>query len=218
MDDETAIDELIHQASDPAVTPEVVREAAGQALATLSPNDRPGAEVFLLRLAEELVDAPTRPDVAGTIALHCGALVERGLAPTVALGAILNRLERQIAPDAIAFVAACQSAAEDEPPPRESGSDGNEQESPPDPIEQHGERIAALMPVESQSFHALEPFSLAAIAMLSRSAEARKSSRSRTSLRASLNELGGQYGYAGFLWIMMQVLDDEPLVVIHPEQ
>jgi hypothetical protein len=74
------------------------------------------------------------------------------------------------------------------------------------------------MPVESQSFHALEPFSLAAIAMLARSAEARKSSWSRTALRTSLDELGGQYGYAGFLWIMMQVLDDEPLVVIHPAQ
>ena len=59
------------------------------------------------------------------------------------------------------FVAACQGAAEDEPPARGSGSDGNDQDRPPDPVEQHGERIAALMPVESQSFHALEPFSLA---------------------------------------------------------
>src|SRR5262249_38455680 len=158
-----------NRASDPAVAPEAVHEAVARALGTLSPTDREGAERFLFRLAEELVDAPTRPDLAGSIALHCGALVERGLAPTIALHATLNRLERQLAPGASAFVDACREAAEDGPPATGSGSDAGDQEPTPDPVEHHGERIAALMPVESGSFQALEPFSLAAIAMLSRS-------------------------------------------------
>ncbi len=72
------------------------------------------------------------------------------------------------------------------------------------------------MPREAQSFEALSPFSMAAVAMLSRSIEARKASRSRRALRAALDELGGQYGHAGLLWVMMQVLDDEPIVVLHP--
>src|SRR5262249_18534022 len=105
MADGSAIDELIRRATDPAGSSESLRESVGPAFATLSPNDRPGAEAVLLRLAEEVIDAPTRPDVAGTIALCCGALVERGLGPTIVLGAILDRLECQIAPDAIAFVA-----------------------------------------------------------------------------------------------------------------
>ena len=91
----------------------------------------------------------------------CGTLVERGLDPTIALGPILDRLESQIAPDAIAFVAACRQAAEDEPRPVRGEGPEQEDEATEqaDPVEQHGERIAALMPTEAQSFHALEPIS-----------------------------------------------------------
>src|SRR3954451_4942130 len=116
MPDDSPVDELIRRASDPAVAIESVREGVGPVFATFSPGDRHGAEAVLRRLADEIIDAPTRPDVAGTIALCCGALVERGLDPTIALGPILDRLERQIAPEAIAFVAACRQAAEDETP------------------------------------------------------------------------------------------------------
>src|SRR4051812_38628466 len=75
MGDDSAVDELIRRASDPAASSESIREAIGPALATLSPDDRPGAEAVLRHLAEEVIDAPTRPDVAGTIALLCGTLV-----------------------------------------------------------------------------------------------------------------------------------------------
>lgn len=223
MADESAIDELIRRASDPAGSGDALREAIEPAFATLKPNDRAGAESFLRRLADEVVDAPTRPDMAGMIAMLCGALVERGLPPMIALGSILNRLEHQVAPDAIEFVAACQQAAEDaEPPAPSSKPDSSEpngaEQKPPDPIEKYGEQIANLMPTAAEAFRALEPFSLAAIAMLSRSMEARRASWQRTSLRRSLAELGGQYGHAGMLWMMLQVLDDEPVVVIHPEQ
>ena len=105
MGDWTAIDDLIRRASDP--TTESLQDAIGPVLATFSPGDLAVAEAVLRRLAEEVVDAPTRPDLAGTVAVFCGALVERGLAPTIAIGPILDRIERQIAPDAIAFVAAC---------------------------------------------------------------------------------------------------------------
>lgn len=210
MSDESAIDELIRVAGDPAISHEAIHEAIGPVFASLRPDDRPGAEGMLRRLAEEIIDAPTRPDVAGMIALFCGALVERGLGPSIAIGPILDRLESQVAPDAIAFVAACREVGEESPP---SGDDTPDETGP---VERHGERISELMPVESASFRALEPFSMAAVAMLARSPESRKASWSRAGLRASLDELGGQYGHAGWLWTMMQVLDDEPILVLHP--
>ncbi len=225
MGDDSEFDDLIRRASDPAVTTQSLQEAVSAVFSSLSPNDRQGAEELLERLADEIIDAPTRPDAAGIVALCCGALVERGLGPTIALGPILDRLESAIAPDAIAFVAACRQSAEEEaartaPSDDERPEDDGkaEQEPKTDPVERHGERLASLLPVQAQSFHALEPFSLAAIAMLSRSVESRKASWSRTALRASLDELGGQYGYAGMLWMMMQVLDDEELVVLCPDQ
>jgi len=194
MGEWTPIDDLIRQASDPTASAESLREAIGPVFATFSPGDRAGAEAVLRRLAEEVVDAPTRPDLAGTVAVFCGALVERGMGPTIAIGPILDRIEREIAPDAIAFVAACEQAARDDPSPTPIEGDGRERAAepngPPDPVELHGERIAALMPREAQSFEALSPFSMAAVAMLSLSIEARKASRSRRALRAVLDELG----------------------------
>jgi len=216
----TAIDELIRRASDPTVSAQSLREAIGPVFATLSLGDRAAAEAVLHRLVREVVDAPTRPDLAGTVAVFCGALVERGMVPTIAIGPILDRIERDIAPDAIAFVAACEQAAQDDPSPPQIEGDGRERAAEPnhpqDPVERHSERIAPLMPREAQSFEALSPFSMAAVAMLSRSIEARKASRSRPALHAALDKLGGQYGHAGFLWVMIQVLDDEPIVVLHP--
>ena len=220
MIDDAAIDELIRHAVDPAASPESLVAPVNAVFATLSPNDRAAAEAVIGRLAEEVIDAPTRPDVAGRIALVCGALIERGLNPEIAIGPILNRIELQVAPEAVAFVAACREAAKDNPAAGatdEPAQDGEGKEQV-DPIEQYGEQITAIMPSEASCFQALEPFSMAAVAMLARSIEARKATWSRTSLRRSLDELGGQYGHAGFLWTMMQVLDDEPIVVLHPAQ
>ena len=215
LDVDAAITDLIRVASDPVASPESLLEAIGPISSLLSTRDRKNAEALIRRLAEAVIDAPTRADLAGTIVLYCGALVERGLDPKIAVDPILDRLERQITIEAIAFVEACRQAAQDEPTD-EPKSTGGEEEA--DPIERHSERIAAVMPTEARSFHALEPFSMAAIAMLARSAEVRESSRSRTALRASLDQLGGQYGHAGFLWTIIRVLDNEPIVVLHPRQ
>ena len=119
LGDDSAIDELIRRGervlqSRPTSLARTIGPSLGDALIRRSP---PVPRRCSGDLAEEVIDAPTRPDVAGTIALCCGALVERGLDPTIALGPILDRLECQIAPEAIAFVAACRQAAEDEPPP-----------------------------------------------------------------------------------------------------
>src|SRR5262252_7505176 len=73
-----------------------------------------------------------------------------------AIGPIFARIERQIAPDAIAFVAACLQAAQDDPSPTPNEGDAlgpaAEPNDPPDPVEHQGKRIAALMPRGAQSF------------------------------------------------------------------
>lgn len=214
---ETAVDELIRLAKDPGVALDDLGRALGPALRAIQES---GDATSMRRLVDEVVDAPTRPDAAGAVALACGALVEGGFDPTLALDAILDRLEGQVAPESCDFAAACREAAADEPGPEagEGEGEGEGDDERPDPVESHGERVAALMPEQARSFRSLRAFSLAAIAMLSRSAESRAASRLRTSLRKSLDELGGQYGHAGELWIMMQVLDDEPLLILHPAQ
>src|SRR5439155_10623416 len=110
MPDENALDDLVRCACDPAGSAESVREAVSTALATVPVAERPRAERFVKRLAADVIDAPTRPDLAANVAILCGAFAERGLDPTIALGAILDRLERDILPEAVAFLHACQQA------------------------------------------------------------------------------------------------------------
>ncbi|WP_165073733.1 hypothetical protein [Paludisphaera rhizosphaerae] len=210
MIDNSAITEAIQRARDPQGSIEEVGEALRTAFSRREASDRRAVEKAMGRLADKIIDAPTRTDAAATAALYCGGLVERGLDPTIAVEAVLNRIERQIGPEALAFASACKKAA---PKKRKRSADAEDQM---DPVEEFGDQVAQRMPAETGSFQMLEPFSLAAVAMLGRSPDARRASRSRTALRQTLNDLGGQYGYAGLLWMMMQVLDDEPLLVLHP--
>ena len=212
------IDDLIRWATDPIATPEQLVDWINPAVATLGRDDQAGAEALLRRLAEELINGPTRPDLAAMIALYCGAMVERGLDPSVALPSMLDRLEQQVLPDAIRFVATCRGAAEDDLEPTPEVADPGAEPEQPDPILTHGARMAELVPLQGQSFQALESLSRAAAAMLTRSAPMRQLAWSRPEFRLLLDQLGGQYGHAGMLWTVAHVLDDEPLVVLHPAQ
>lgn len=74
------------------------------------------------------------------------------------------------------------------------------------------------LPAEAQAWDAFEETALALIAHLSRSAKARATARKDAKLRAAVAELAGLTcpPNTGFLAELLQVLDDEPLLVLHP--
>ena len=140
---------------------------------------------------------------AGAIALGCGALVEEGASPTIALHAILERLPRTFG-DAMHFVEACR---EDD-----DATEGDERNC----IERCGAHVVAEMPTEARAFHALENLCLPAVAMLSRSKDARRALTKRDALLALAAPLRDWSHAVRLFAMMLEVLDDEPLLALHP--
>ena len=75
------------------------------------------------------------------------------------------------------------------------------------------------MPVNANSFNAVEPLGLGAIALLSRSPAGRRRVRSQhPNLAALAGDLAPYHERAHFLEIILNVLDDERILVLHPEE
>jgi len=159
-------------------------------------------DAALARLSTAIAQANDLEHAAAT-ALACGALVEEGASPTIALSAILERLPRTFG-DALHFVEACR---EDD-----DANEGDERNC----IERCGAHISTEMPSEARAFRSLENLCLPAVAMLSRSKDARKSLANRESLLSLAAPLRDWSSAVHFFAMMLEVLDDEPLIALHP--
>ena len=201
-----ALTDLIVAASSPVGTIEETRGKLVAVLGALGPAGREARGAALGRLADLIVAA--EPDRAAVVAVTCGFLVERGDDPLIALAPILDRLPAVLA-GARDFADACRDAAKASPVQAEEDGGG-------DVIEAYGERVAAARPREARDWIAVEGLALGAIAMLSRSPEGRHAARGREALLGHAQALAGDHGRAGFLAKMLQVLDDEELLVLHP--
>src|SRR5262249_33900397 len=102
------------------------------------------------------------------------------------------------------FVAACRVAG--------PGEDAGEQ------VERYGEAVAEQRPHEARAFQTAGPFCLGAIAMLSRSVELRKHHSGDPRLLKRCGAVGDLIGPVGFLWKMLQVIDDAELLVLDPDR
>lgn len=157
----------------------------------------------LLRLAHLIRD--TENDMmAAFIAIASGALVERGADPLLPADAILDRLET-VAEGAHAFYEACVKANAFEV----------EEEADSDEIMK---TIADEMPLQAFQWAVLERVYVAPIALLSRSKILRQQTQSRRRLIALITPMSRDNVGAGWLEKMFAVLDDETLLVLHPQQ
>ncbi|MBL4848269.1 MAG: hypothetical protein JKY65_22350 [Planctomycetes bacterium] len=177
------------------------------------------------RIAESLGDGDFQPGPGGVAAITGGALVESG-APTGPLGeAILGRLT-PILRESRRLQDACRAKL----PPPSDDEEPNDHDHSHDHGEQceheatvwMGDREVPLSVAQEVSegdmagamaFESLENWCLPAIACLTRSQELRAFARANEGLyvqaRAAL-------GYEGFLVMALDLLDEEPLLVLHP--
>lgn len=140
--------------------------------------------------------------LAAYIAIASGALVERGADPTITADATLERLEL-IAEGAYDFHQACLEAdafVDDEV------------------SEDIMKGIATEMPLSAFQWAVLERIYVAPIALLSRSKKLRQQVKSRRRLIEIISAMSRDNVGAGWLEKMFAVLDDEVLLVLHPEQ
>lgn len=138
----------------------------------------------------------------GDMGQLAGSLVETGGDPDIALDAILARLP-EVLQQAGAFVTACREAGPGEPEQL---------------LDRYGEAVAERQPRQAQAFQSAGPLCLGAIAMLSRSVEARKHCTDDEELMTACAAVGELVDPAGFLWKMLRVIDDGELLVLEPQR
>ncbi len=197
---ENAVADLAAAAAPSADLVDDAYACAQRLLAELEAADPAACQRALGRLADVLPTAPV--DCAGVVALACGALVERGGDPERPLDALLGRLPEVLA-GAAAFADACRARAR-------AGDDA-------DAVERYGDEVANTMPSEVVAWGALDLFASATIAVLARSPAARRRARGRPELAKRAAAVRDPHGKAKFLAEMLRVLDDEELLVLHPE-
>ena len=138
---------------------------------------------------------------AARLAQVVGVLVEWGGNPTLAVPAILDRLELQL-PAALRFAERLEADHGVENPERA-----------PEEV------LAAAAPHDFQGLKAwrgLRPILLAAMTMLARAARERPQARTREPLMAQLAVLHDLHSTAWFVAELLNVVDDEGLLVLHP--
>lgn len=185
---------------------------------------------------------PDVPLVAlGHVAITCGSLVERGGDPEIAGPALLERLSR-VNETAIDFYHRSRALAESDAELIEelrvetaenAGEDGDANNLTAAAIiddhvasqgwqgiaQRFGPALFKEHPASVLGYMAEDFFRLGLIAHLSRSKGLRRAARTRSELlEQTLKADEAASSHRSFLAIMLQVLDNEPLLVVHVEQ
>jgi hypothetical protein len=188
--------------------PRVMQVAASNVCGTIAGTEAKMLDDGLRGLSEAIASAELPG--AAVAAICCGAIVENGGNPDIALGNTLDRLQEALI-QAQLFAEACENAEGDAEP--------IEDEEPPELVEKHGEQVAEWMPENALAFQAVEPLGMGAIAMLSRSPTGRKMTRRQfADVRGLADDLAPYHERAHYLAQILSVLDGELLIVLHPEQ
>jgi hypothetical protein len=178
--------------------------------------------------------------VLGTVAVNCGALVENDGDPAIAGPSLLERL-RVVNETAGDFCSRCRALAiADEPLVNELRAAlaegaldaGRDRLGPSDVVDNYiasegwrrladtyAQRLYEEHPTSVLGYFAEHQFRLGLIAHLCRSKALRAAARSQAELldgTRKRDEVSGSHG--SFIATMLQVLDNEPLVVLHVEQ
>ncbi len=224
-----AVTEMIVAAEAPegAFDPQQFRELS-QAIFEESDGAEDAEVSDALRRLSEVI-ATANPFRASLVALTCGALVENGADPTIAIESILDRLP-EVLERADAFARACvaewDAYAADETIDQEGAEeledDGEDEEDQDDDfdtiLQAVGPRVAEADPEGARAWFSHPNFCLAAVAMLAASPSNRRIARQRRELKTLAEPLAEVSPPAGFLAKLLSVLDDEELIVLDPEQ
>jgi hypothetical protein len=177
----------------------------------------------------------------GHVAIICGSLVERGGDPEIAGPALLDRLPR-MNETATDFYQRCRALAESDAEflerlqaetAADAQDDGDENALMPAAIldayvashgwqeltQRFGQALYEDHPASVLGHIGEESFRLGLIAHLSRSKDLRRAARVKPEIldqTLKADEAAGNY--RSFLATMLQVLDDEPLLVLHVEE
>lgn len=198
-----AVDELIARIEEPLpITFDSLRDYAGQVVQMGENVDDETRSAGVGKMVDTILSA--QPMRAAMVALACGALVEQGAHPYLAVHAIIIRLT-EVLGQAEQFVKACLERAQ---------ADGVSDE---EAIDRYGQAVSKALSAQATAYSAMEIFSRPAIAMISRSKRARRAANDEGRMVARLRSFPLHHDMLHWLAQLLSVLDDEKLLVIHPE-
>ncbi len=143
------------------------------------------------------------------LATICGALVERGCDPTAMAKPLLEQISFLLESSAELAVA-CNNQI---PDTEDEDDDEDDDEDSIDRFNQAREGLKSIMVQQDAAWDALEQFWCPAIALFSRSPEARAAA---ADLRVFASQIAEYHEGGHWLELMLGVLDNEPLVAIEP--
>jgi hypothetical protein len=149
---------------------------------------------------------------AAALAIGCGALVEQGADLDPMAQPTLSRLEEAVGA-ALLFVEACVAHKQEGVAPA-----GENEGQRGDAIALFGEQVGERMPKNLQAHWALDRLNSATLAVLSRSKALRRVVHGRAALVEQVKRLEALDAAPACLPEMLQVLDDEEVLVLHPGQ
>lgn len=200
---EQAIDGLIARIEDPTpITFDGLRDIAGEVVQAGEFLDEEIRSAGVGKLVDTILSA--QPMRAAMVALACGALVEQGAHPYLAVHAIITRLS-EVLGQAEQFVKACLARA---------AADGVAEE---EAIDRYGQALSKTMSAQATAYSAMEIFCRPAVAMISRSQRARRAANDEGRMVAKLRRFPIHHDMLHWLSQLLSVLDEERLIVIHPD-
>lgn len=200
---EQAIDALIARIDEPTpITFDGLRDYAGVVVQAGENVDDETRSAGVGKLVDTILSA--QPMRAAMVALACGALVEQGAHPYLAVHAIITRLT-EVLGQAEQFVNACLERAKAEGVPETEA------------IDRFGQGLSKTLSAQATAYSAMEIFCRPAVAMISRSKRARRAANDEGRMVARLKRFPVHHDMLHWLSQLLSVLDDEKLVVIHPE-
>ncbi|MFW5691089.1 MAG: hypothetical protein ACOCXZ_01200 [Chloroflexota bacterium] len=178
-----------------------LRSAAGAVVDAGRRADDEGRSAAVGALVDTVLAAP--PLRAAYVALACGALVEQGAHPYLAVHAVITRLG-EILGTAESFAKACMKTARD----NDDVTD--------DPVGRYGAQVAAGMGAAASAYTAMEILCRPAIAMISRSERARRAANDEGRMVARVRRFPVQHTLLDWLGRLLDTLDAAEVVALIP--
>ncbi len=194
----SAVDKLVETAMSGAKGKSLQKAVAG-VVDAFDASDAKAARAALKKLDRSIEGAEGH--ASQVLQLTIGALVEAGAPPDAAWPSVSRELESAL-DGATRFVIACAEAAKTQ--------------HVETALAKAGAKVEKKMPEEAAAWRALPSRCLAAVACLTRSAKVRAAARKQALLELAF-PLEDAVDEVGFLAQALRVLDDEPLLVLHPD-
>lgn len=196
------IDALIEIASVPQpVDMPTMQAYAGQVISAAQSVDDDTRSQAIGKLVDTILAAP--PMRAAYVALTCGALVESGAHPYIAVHAIITRLG-DILGEATLFAQACLDMAL------------SQNDDTADPVSKYGEEVARSMGAKAAAYAAMDMLCRPAVAMISRSKRARRAANDEGRMASRIRRFPAHNMMIDWMRELLDVLDEETITIIHP--